>query len=102
MSQIHQPRMSLLLRSNWRSFKALEHLPKIAVVICAALAGLVAAKKRIATQFRARNQVEKTINVALALCSGVAISNHDWYRDVDVQRSDAILPLCQSTRLFLR
>ena len=46
---------------------------KIAVVICAALAGLVAAKKRIATQFRARNQVEKTINVALALCSGVAI-----------------------------
>ncbi|MWC18807.1 phosphate ABC transporter permease subunit PstC [Acinetobacter johnsonii] len=46
---------------------------KIAVVICAALVGLVAAKKRIATQFRARNQVEKTINVALALCSGVAI-----------------------------
>ena len=43
------------------------------MVICAALAGLLAAKKRIATQFRARNQVEKTINVALALCSGVAI-----------------------------
>jgi phosphate transport system permease protein len=46
---------------------------KLAVVICAALAGLVLAKKRVAQQFRARNQVEKTINVALALCSGVAI-----------------------------
>lgn len=54
-------------------FQSIGTFAKIAVVICAALAGLVAAKKRIATQFRARNQVEKTINVALALCSGVAI-----------------------------
>ena len=54
-------------------FQSIKKKKKIAVVICAALAGLVAAKKRIATQFRARNQVEKTINVALALCSGVAI-----------------------------
>jgi len=46
---------------------------KIAVVISVALAGLVIAKKRIAKQFRARNQVEKIINIALALCSGVAI-----------------------------
>ncbi|RKG34705.1 phosphate ABC transporter permease subunit PstC [Acinetobacter tianfuensis] len=46
---------------------------KVAVVISAALIGLVIAKKRIASQFRARNQVEKIINVALALCSGVAI-----------------------------
>ena len=54
-------------------FQSIGTFAKIAVVICAALAGLVAAKKRIATQVRARNQVEKTINVALALCSGVAI-----------------------------
>ena len=46
---------------------------KFAVVICAALVGLVWAKKYVAQQYRARNQVEKTINVALALCSGVAI-----------------------------
>lgn len=46
---------------------------KFAVVICAALVGLVWAKKHVAQQYRARNQVEKTINVALALCSGVAI-----------------------------
>ena len=46
---------------------------KVAVVISVALAGLVIAKKRIAVQFRARNQVEKIINILLALCSGVAI-----------------------------
>ena len=46
---------------------------KLAVVICAALIGLVMAKRRIAEKYRARNQVEKVINVALALCSGVAI-----------------------------
>ncbi|WP_180109219.1 MULTISPECIES: phosphate ABC transporter permease subunit PstC [unclassified Acinetobacter] len=46
---------------------------KLAVVICAALIGLVMAKRRIAEKYRARNQVEKVINIALALCSGVAI-----------------------------
>ncbi|MCO8046936.1 MAG: phosphate ABC transporter permease subunit PstC [Gammaproteobacteria bacterium] len=46
---------------------------KLAVVICAALFGLVWAKKRVSQQFRARNQVEKIINISLALCSGVAI-----------------------------
>jgi len=54
-------------------FQSIGTFAKIAVVICAALTGLVVAKKRIGTQFRARNQVEKTINIALALCSGVAI-----------------------------
>ncbi|WP_407308242.1 phosphate ABC transporter permease subunit PstC [Acinetobacter sp.] len=53
--------------------ESISSFAKLAVVICAALVGLVLAKKRIAQQFRARNQVEKTINVALALCSGVAI-----------------------------
>lgn len=46
---------------------------KLAVVICAALVGLVWAKKRVQGQYRARNQVEKIINIGLALCSGVAI-----------------------------
>jgi phosphate transport system permease protein len=34
---------------------------------------LIWARKRISQQFRARNEVEKTINVVLILCSGVAI-----------------------------
>ncbi|WP_298142767.1 phosphate ABC transporter permease subunit PstC [uncultured Acinetobacter sp.] len=46
---------------------------KFAVVLSAAIAGLLLAKKRLSQHYRARNQVEKTINVALALCSGVAI-----------------------------
>ncbi len=46
---------------------------KLAVVICAALVGLVWAKKRVQGQYSARNQVEKIINIGLALCSGVAI-----------------------------
>ncbi|MDM1246640.1 MULTISPECIES: phosphate ABC transporter permease subunit PstC [unclassified Acinetobacter] len=46
---------------------------KFAVVICVALLGLVWAKKRVEKQYRARNKVEKAINVSLALCSGVAI-----------------------------
>ncbi|TCB36940.1 phosphate ABC transporter permease subunit PstC [Acinetobacter sp. ANC 4910] len=46
---------------------------KLAVVICAALVGLVWAKKHVQGQYRARNQVEKIINIGLALCSGVAI-----------------------------
>jgi len=46
---------------------------KFAVVVCAALFGLAWAKRKIANQYRARNYVEKTINVGLAICSGVAI-----------------------------
>ena len=46
---------------------------KFAVVLSAAIAGLLLAKKRLSQHYRARNQVEKVINVALALCSGVAI-----------------------------
>lgn len=46
---------------------------KFAVVLAIAIAGLVIAKKRLNQHFRARNQVEKVVNVALALCSGVAI-----------------------------
>jgi phosphate transport system permease protein len=46
---------------------------KLVVVISVAVAGLVWAKKRISNQLRARHQVEKVINISLALCSGVAI-----------------------------
>ena len=54
-------------------FERIGSFAKFAVVICAAMLGLVWAKKRISQQFRARNEVEKTINVVLILCSGVAI-----------------------------
>ena len=54
-------------------FQSIGTFAEIAVVICAALAGLVALIKGIATQLRAVSQVESSINVALALCSGVAI-----------------------------
>ena len=54
-------------------FEQIGSFAKFAVVICAALFGLVWAKKRITQQYRARNQVEKMLNIALALCSGVAI-----------------------------
>lgn len=46
---------------------------KLVVVVSAAVAGLVWAKRRITKQLRARHQVEKVINISLALCSGVAI-----------------------------
>ncbi|ENW94520.1 phosphate ABC transporter permease subunit PstC [Acinetobacter sp. NIPH 298] len=54
-------------------FEAIGTFAKIAVVISVALGGLIWAKKHISEQYRARNQVERAINVALILCSGVAI-----------------------------
>lgn len=54
-------------------FSTIGTFAKLAVVISSALAGLVWAKKHISQEFRARNQVEKMINIGLALCSGVAI-----------------------------
>ncbi len=54
-------------------FERIGSFAKFAVVICAAMLGLVWARKRITQQFRARNEVEKTINIVLILCSGVAI-----------------------------
>ncbi|AOA58990.1 phosphate ABC transporter permease subunit PstC [Acinetobacter larvae] len=56
-----------------KKYQTIGLFAKVAVVICAALAGLVWAKNRISQQYRARNQVEKVTNIALALCSGVAI-----------------------------
>lgn len=54
-------------------FQTIGSYAKLAVVLCIALLGLVLAKKRITEKFRARNQVEKILNISLALCSGVAI-----------------------------
>ncbi|MFW1737046.1 phosphate ABC transporter permease subunit PstC [Acinetobacter sp. ULE_I001] len=54
-------------------FERIGSFAKFAVVTCAAILGLIWARKRISQQFRARNEVEKTINVVLILCSGVAI-----------------------------
>ena len=54
-------------------FSTIGTFAKLTVVISAALAGLVWAKKHISQEFRARNQVEKMMNIGLALCSGVAI-----------------------------
>lgn len=46
-------------------FEKVSELAKFAVVICAAMLGLVWAKKRVSQTYRARNQVERTINVIL-------------------------------------
>ena len=54
-------------------FQTIGSFAKLAVVISAALAGLVWAKRHVSQQYRARNKVEKAINVGLILCSGVAI-----------------------------
>ncbi len=54
-------------------FQQMAAFAKFAVVVCVALLGLLWARKRIEQKYRARNQVEKIINIALALCSGVAI-----------------------------
>ncbi|QJQ94921.1 MULTISPECIES: phosphate ABC transporter permease subunit PstC [Halomonadaceae] len=45
----------------------------LAAMAVAAVAGLVAARRRISPQLRARNQVERLITILLALCSGVAV-----------------------------
>ena len=46
---------------------------KFTLVVSVALLGLAYAKHKISKQLRARNQVEKSISIALALCSGIAI-----------------------------
>ncbi|SPL71436.1 phosphate ABC transporter permease subunit PstC [Acinetobacter stercoris] len=58
---------------QYRKIQTIGSFAKFAVVVCVALLGLVFAKKQISEKYRARNQVEKVINIGLALCSGVAI-----------------------------
>lgn len=54
-------------------YQSIALFAKFAVIISVALLGLAYARKRISEHYRARNQVEKTVSVALALCSGIAI-----------------------------
>ncbi|AXY56358.1 phosphate ABC transporter permease subunit PstC [Acinetobacter chinensis] len=54
-------------------FERIASFAKFAIVICVAILGLIWARKKVSQQYRARNQVEKSINVALILCSSVAI-----------------------------
>ncbi len=58
---------------QYAKFQTIGSFAKFAFVVCAALLGLVWAKKKISQEYRARNQVERAINVGLILCSGVAI-----------------------------
>ncbi len=48
-------------------------LAKMGLMAVCAVAGLLYARRRIAPDLRARNHVEKAINITLAICSGIAI-----------------------------
>ena len=69
----HPAAYEAIAAEQYKKFQTVGSFAKFAVVVCAALLGLVFAKKQISQKYRARNQVEKAINVGLALCSGVAI-----------------------------
>ncbi len=56
-----------------QNFKLLALLPNLLLLSVPLLLGLVWAKKKISQEYRARNRVERAINVGLILCSGVAI-----------------------------
>lgn len=53
--------------------QSVAQLTKITVLVLIAIGGLLYARARIVPTLRARNQVERVINAALALCSGIAI-----------------------------
>ena len=89
----------LAAAQQFAKFQTIGSFAKFAVVICAALLGLVWAKK-ISQQYRARNQVERAINVGLILCSGVAILTTIGI--VMSMFGEAMhFPFCQSNGLFL-
>ena len=69
----HPAAYELAAAQQLAKFETIGSFAKLAIVISAGLAGLVWAKRHVSQQFRARNQVEKAINVGLILCSGVAI-----------------------------
>ncbi|WP_171256106.1 phosphate ABC transporter permease family protein, partial [Acinetobacter baumannii] len=69
----HPAAYELAAAQQYAKFQTIGSFAKFAVVVCAALLGLVWAKKKISQEYRARNQVERAINVGLILCSGVAI-----------------------------
>ncbi|MGQ9364835.1 phosphate ABC transporter permease subunit PstC [Azospirillum sp. ST 5-10] len=63
----------LAAADHYNTLHALGDWMLLAVGASLALAGLVLARQRIAPDLRARNQVERVINVFLVLCSLVAI-----------------------------
>lgn len=56
-----------------KTYQSVALIAKFTVIISVAVFGLAYARQRISQHYRARNQVEKAISVALALCSGIAI-----------------------------
>ncbi|KKC37320.1 ABC transporter permease [Devosia epidermidihirudinis] len=56
-----------------RSFQLLTSLLVAGVAIAAGIAALLFARSRITARLRARNSVERIVNLALLACSGVAI-----------------------------
>lgn len=58
---------------QYAKFQSISEYAKFAVVLAIAIAGLILAKKKISPHYRARNLVERVINIALISCSGVAI-----------------------------
>ncbi|GAA5014676.1 phosphate ABC transporter permease subunit PstC [Acinetobacter puyangensis] len=56
-----------------KNYQMIALIAKFSIIISVSLFGLAYARQRISGQFRARNQVEKIISIALALCSGIAI-----------------------------
>ncbi|MCW5695964.1 MAG: phosphate ABC transporter permease subunit PstC [Bauldia sp.] len=58
---------------NLTSFKGLTSIAAIALAAIAGAAGLWYARSRIAPRMRARNEVERVVNVLLLVSSGIAI-----------------------------
>lgn len=56
-----------------KTYQSVALIAKFTVIISVAVFGLAYARQRISQHYRARNQVEKAISIALALCSGIAI-----------------------------
>ncbi|HEE5850355.1 TPA: phosphate ABC transporter permease family protein, partial [Acinetobacter baumannii] len=63
----HPAAYELAAAQQYAKFQTIGSFAKFAVVVCAALLGLVWAKKKISQEYRARNQVERAINVGLIL-----------------------------------
>ena len=63
----------LAAAAKLKTYQSVALIAKFTVIISVALFGLAYARQRISQQYRARNQVEKAVSIALALCSGIAI-----------------------------
>ncbi len=61
------------IAARMQRLQAVGQMAKMALMAVAAVLGLLYARRRIMPELRARNQVEKVINITLAVCSGIAI-----------------------------